>query len=204
MTPSAPIASMGSVRVSLPERTVKSVRQRISLAWSTEPLASLMATMFSTWASRSTVWGSRWRARAGRHVVEHQRQRAGLGDPGEVGVKTVLRGPVVIGGDDQRPVGAGLRGEAGQPDGLGGRARAGTGQDSCPARGLFDHGGDHPLVLDARQGRRLSRRAGRAQDCGALVNLPVHHPPQVARIDLPVAHRRHQRDGASREHLTLR
>src|SRR5271157_2853869 len=59
MTPSAPIASMGSVRVSLPERTVSSVRQRISLAWSTDPLASLMATMFSTWASRSTVWGSR-------------------------------------------------------------------------------------------------------------------------------------------------
>ena len=138
-------------------------------------------------------------ARAGRYVVEHQGQRAGCGDPGEMRVEAILRGPVVIGGDNQRPVGAGLRGEAGQPDGLGGRARAGTGQDSSPARGLFDHGGDHPLVLEARQGRGFSRRAGRTEDGGALVNLPVNHPSQGALIDIAVTQRCHQCDGASRE-----
>ena len=36
-----------------------------------------------------------------------QRQLVALGDPPEVGVQTLLAGPVVGGGDDQGPVGAG-------------------------------------------------------------------------------------------------
>ena len=57
-TPFAPTDIIGSVSGSSPERIVMSQSSAISLTWSTEPLASLIATMFSISESLATVSGS--------------------------------------------------------------------------------------------------------------------------------------------------
>ena len=58
ITPSPPMDISGSVRLSSPLRTVRSVVQRICEAWSSEPVASLTSAMFGSSARRAIVSGS--------------------------------------------------------------------------------------------------------------------------------------------------
>ena len=57
-TPRAPTASSGSVRLSSPLRTVRSVMPMICEAWSSEPVASLTIVMLGSSAMRTMVSGS--------------------------------------------------------------------------------------------------------------------------------------------------
>ena len=68
---------------------------------------------------------------------------------------------------------------------------------------MLDHGADHPLVLEPGQCWSLSGRAGRAQQSGALVDLPVDHSPQSSLVKLTVTQRSNERDCTSREHLSF-
>ena len=58
ITPRAPTAISGSVRLSSPLSTVRFVVVRIADAWSSEPVASLTIVTFSSSASRAIVSGS--------------------------------------------------------------------------------------------------------------------------------------------------
>ena len=57
-TPRPPIDISGSVRLSSPLRTVRSVALMICEAWSSEPVASLTIVMFGNSAIRTIVSGS--------------------------------------------------------------------------------------------------------------------------------------------------
>ena len=113
-----------------------------------------------------------------------------LGQGLEVLIDALLRGLVVVGGDDQRGVGPGLGGPAGQPQGLVGAVAAGAGHDLDPPGRRLDHGGDHPLVLGVRERGRLAGRAHRADARRAGRDLKLDLPLQGLEVHLAVAERR--------------
>ena len=92
------------------------------------------------------------RAGPRRDVVDDDRQAAVVGDRAEVGEEHPLVGPVVVGRDDERGVGAEVGRPAGRPDGRRGVVGAGAGDDRDPAarRTLgdrFDRDRDQPVAL---------------------------------------------------------
>ena len=107
-------------------------------------------------------------ARPPGHVVQQHRQLDRLGNGLEMLRQTRLRGPVVIGGDDQGAVGADGLGEARQLDRLVGRRRPGAGDDARASGGHPHAQLDHLLVLVSGQRGALARRAHRhdAVDAG--------------------------------------
>ena len=175
-TPSAPTASMGSVKLSSPERIVRSVRAISSLTWSSEPAASLTATIGPDRRQPLDRLGLDVAAGPRGDVVENQRHVDALGDRGEMAVHPFLIGPIVVRSDREGAVGPGPGGESGQPDRLGGGVRARAGHDLGPAGGRLDHDGDHPLVFLVRQRRRFAGRAHRAQDRRPLGDVPLDQP----------------------------
>ena len=58
ITPRPPIDKSGSVKLSSPLKTVRSVAPMICEAWSNEPVASLTIVMFGSSAIRMMVSGS--------------------------------------------------------------------------------------------------------------------------------------------------
>src|SRR5690606_8817974 len=71
-------------------------------------------------------------AGAARDVVQHDGQVGGVGDGADVGVHTLLRGPVVVGRDDEQPVRTRTLGALGDPHGVRGVVRPGAGDDHRP------------------------------------------------------------------------
>ena len=99
-------------------------------------------------------------AGAAGDVVEHDRYVGGLDDRAEVVEHAGLAGLVVVGRDQQQPVGADLLGLLGQLDRVGGGVGADAGDDrGAVADGVLDRGQDLAVLGDARGGR-LARRAG--------------------------------------------
>ena len=119
---------------------------------------------------------------------------ASASDP-EVLIEAFLRRLVVVGGDDQSGIGAGLGGPAGQPQGLLGAVRAGAGHYLDPPGGRFDHRRDHPLVLRVRKRGAFAGRAHRTDARRAGLDLELDVPLQRFDVHLAVAERRNQGDG---------
>ena len=110
-------------------------------------------------------------ARPPGHIVQQHGQLDGFGDGLEMQGQSRLGGPIVIGGDDQRPVGPDSLGVTHQFDRLFGRRRAGPGDDPRPSGRHLHAQLHHPLVLIQRQRGALARRAHRydaVDACGDL------------------------------------
>ena len=116
-------------------------------------------------------------------------------------VDALLRGPVVVGADDEGGVGAGLGGKLRQPHGLGGGVGPGARHHEQAARGGGDALGDHPLVLVVGEGWGLTRRAYGADTGRAGLGLEVDLFLEASGVDLAVAKRRDDGDGEAGELL---
>ena len=106
ITPPAPMPIIGKVSESSPERRTKSLfaSRVIWLAWSSEPLASLMPTMVGIRPTHDRFREQIDPGAAG-HVVEHERQVDRLRNRREVPVQSVWCRAVVVRRDHERPVG---------------------------------------------------------------------------------------------------
>jgi soluble lytic murein transglycosylase len=141
---------------------------------------------------------------ARRDVVYDHRNVDRLGDGLEMQIKPLLRRFVVVGRDDQHPVGAGARGMGGEIDRLARAVGARPGDHRHPLGGRLDDDLDHPLVFVMAEGGRLAGRAHRHQPIGSLGDLPFHETPQRGLVDRAIgAHRRDQSDERSLEHDPL-
>ena len=132
MTPSPPIASIGSVQVSSPARTEKSAgrSRRIVAIWSMFADASFTATIRGMLGQPQESRGLDVHAGSAGDVVDDDRQVALVRDGPEVRLEHPLVGLVVVRRDDQGGVHAELRGAAGGPDRGRGAVRAGAGDDA--------------------------------------------------------------------------
>ena len=147
------------------------------------------------------------RAGPRRDVVDDDRQVALVGDGPEVRVEHPAVGPVVVGGDDERGVGAELGRPAGRTDRGGGVVRAGPGddRDAIARRALGGdlHGrGDEPLALLGRQGGGLAGRAARDEAVDAGQDLPAHEPAECGLVEGAV--RLERRDEGGQRAANLR
>jgi hypothetical protein len=130
-----------------------------AVIWSRLPEASLTPTMFGIWARRASVSVSTLTAVRPLDVVDDQREvRNRLRDGAVVLVEALLGRLVVVGRHDERAGRAGVRHVARHLDHVGGRVRAGPGDDGDPAARLLDDDLDDPLLLGVRKRRRLARR----------------------------------------------
>ena len=111
MTPLAPMLISGSVSESSPLRTVMSHSDMISLAMSSEPVASLIATMFGCWLQPGHGLRRHRDAGAAGDVVQHDRQIDPVGQRHEVPVQPFLRRLVVVRVDRQAGRCPGLLGD---------------------------------------------------------------------------------------------
>ncbi len=95
---------------------------------------------------------------ARRDVVENARDGDRLGDGPEVTVEALLRRLVVVGHDQEQPVGARPLRLAREFDALGGAVGARACDDVAPARQRLFYLADQAQLLLARQGRGFARR----------------------------------------------
>ena len=121
--------------------------------------------------------------RARRDVVDDDRNADRVVDRLEVLVHALLRGLVVIGGDDQHGVGAGLLGVLRKIDRLLGGVRARARDDRDPALGLIDAPLDDLIVLVVRERRALAGGSDRHQSVGALGDLPFDNVAERLFVD---------------------
>ena len=105
------------------------------------------------------------------NVVGDQRHVDGFGDGLEVTVQTFLGGLVVIGGDQQRTVGPGFLGKAGQADGFDGIVGTGTGQDGHTPLDLVDTDLDDTFMLFVGERGRFAGGAARHKAVDSLTDL---------------------------------
>ena len=112
------------------------------------------------------------RARPAGHVVDDDRQAALVGDRAEVGVEHPLVGPVVVGRDDERGVGAQGGGPAGRLDRGAGVVAAGAGdRPGCAVRD-----GRSATVVTAIS---MSRSRSAAESVGASPVVPTGTSPSM-------------------------
>ncbi len=100
-------------------------------------------------------------------------------------VEAFLRGLVVVGADLQGGVGAGLLGEGGQLDGLGGGVGAGAGDDGDAAVGGTDDPLDDLLVLFVVEGGRFAGGADGDDAVGAALDLESTSSSRVSKSTSP-------------------
>ena len=131
--------------------------------------------------------------RPDRDVVEHHRQRGGLGYCPEVVEQPELRRTVVVRGDSEDGVGPSGRAPLGQLYGSSRVVASSTGDD------VTIHSTDHRFhqgdLLVVGQGRRLAGRPGQHQTVVALLHQPagqLHRPIQIQR---PVGGKRSDHGG---------
>ena len=89
-----------------------------------------------------------------------------------MGDQAALRGPVVVGGDDQDGVRSGLLRLPGQDDGLGRVVGPGAADDLAPTPGHLDHGAEEVFLLLMGQGGCLAGRTGHHQAVAAVLQQP--------------------------------
>ena len=127
------------------------------------------------------------------HVVDHDRDVAGIRDGGEVAVQALLRGLVVVRGDLEREIRAvGLR-VAGQVERLGGRVRAASGKHLAASVHELDHGRDHAFVFLEAQRGRFAGGADRGDPVDTVADLHFDQLRQFIVIHCSVAERSHKR-----------
>ena len=134
-------------------------------------------------------------------VVDDQGQLDRVMDRPKVGVETLLRRLVVVGGHHQGRVGARPLGVPGQADRLFGRVRAGPGDHRHPTAGGLDAQLDHPLMLGVAHGRALPGGPDWHEALGTLGEVPCHQLLECPLVERPVAKRRHERDNRAMEHV---
>ena len=136
--------------------------------------------------------------RAGRDVVDDDRNADRVVHRLEMLVHAFLGRLVVIGRDHEHGVGAGLLGMAREFDGLGGRVGARARDHRNAAARLIDAPFDHLVVLVMRQGGALAGGADRNQTVGTFGNLPFDQVAETLFVELAVLERGHQRgEGAA-------
>ena len=94
---------------------------------------------------------------------------------------------VVVGGDDQHGVGAGLVRLPGELDGLLGRIGAGAGDHRDPPARRRDHGAHDVHVLLVGEGGRFAGRPDGHEAVDPALDLVLDQPPQVVIGDRAVA-----------------
>ena len=110
-------------------------------------------------------------------------------------VDALLGGAVVVGADDERRIGTGLRGILREPDRLRGGVATGAGHDEQAAGGGLDALGDHPLVFVVRERGGFAGRAHRADAGDARLGLEVDLLVKPLGVDRTVAKRGDNGDG---------
>ncbi len=119
---------------------------------------------------------------AAGHVVEHQRQRDGVGLRGEVRHQPLLRGLVVVGHDAEQRIRAAFFGKARQRHRLGRRIGAHAGHDVGAARCVLHGGGQQLAVLGMAQRGAFARGAGYDDAGRAAVDVPVDQAAQRRQV----------------------
>ena len=118
-------------------------------------------------------------------------------------VEPLLRGLVVVRGDQQNPVGPGLFGMPGQVDGLGGVVGPGPGNHRHPAGHRVDDDINHLVVLVVGEGRRLSGGPAGDDRIGSPGDLKFNQLPQGRLVDPALLERGHYRYHCSLKHRQL-
>ena len=192
MTPSPPIARIGQVQASSPERTGRpgpvAADRRDLLEVGGRLLDRDDPRMLGEPEDRVRVDVG---AGPAGHVVDDDRQAALVRDGPEVGLEHPLVGLVVVGRHDERGVGAQLRGTARGRDRGAGVVRAGARDhgDAAAAGPLAGRGTAISMTGRARRGRgsatRRWCRPGRGRRCRP--DLPVDEPAEAASSSAPSA-----------------
>ncbi|MNY23240.1 hypothetical protein D3C86_1568970 [compost metagenome] len=138
-----------------------------------------------------------------RHVVEDLRNGHRLGDLAVVQVQAFLGRLVVVRGDQQAGIDAGLLGGGGQFDGLAGGVGPGTGDHRNASGDLLDHVADHRDVFVDVQRGGLTRGADRDDGVGAFLEVKIDQLGQAIPIQTAFCiHGRDQCHHAARNHAT--
>ena len=123
-------------------------------------------------------------AGAAGHVIEDAGHLHLVGDEVEALHQALLRGLVVIGGDQQQAVGPQFFGFQGQLDAEGGVVAAGAGDDRHPARHLLDDKVYDFQVLLAGHGGGFPCGAAGDDGVDLVLQLELHQPVQFLPGDL--------------------
>src|SRR5579872_1404121 len=118
----------------------------------------------------------------------------------EMRIKPLLRGLVVIGGNNERGIGPGPLRVAGEFDRLGGRVRSGARDHWNPALGDLDRELHHPLMLGMAERRRFAGRAAGHDPMRAFADLPIDKRAKSLLIHGTVAERRDESGDRALEH----
>ena len=185
MPPAPPNSSTRRKVLSLPARIA-----RPSIGPSSSSLACLTATMLSTCGQLGEQVG--WHVDdhpRGDVVHDHRQLGNRLGDRLEVGAQAGSVGLVVVRGDDQRGVGAGLGGHLGQFARVAGVVGAGAADQQHLVADLGPH---RPQQLDrllVGQGRALAAGAGDDEAVRAVLEQVGGETPRGVRVDCARARR---------------
>ncbi len=101
----------------------------------------------------------------------------------EVLVETLLGWLVVVGIDDERPVGSGPFRVAGEVDGLRRGVGAGTGDDGKAVARRLHHDLHHALVLVVAERGRLAGGTARNEAVRAVRGMELHELPELRFVD---------------------
>ena len=93
---------------------------------------------------------------------------------------------VVVGSNQERPVGTDLLGVFGQTDGLVGRVRPGAGNDRDTSRHGFNGEGHHALMLSMREGGGFAGCSTWDDPVCTIRDLKLDQVPQRFFVDLSV------------------
>ena len=140
--------------------------------------------------------------RAAGDVVDDDRQLDRVVERPVVVVEPALARLVVVGGDDERRVGADALGVAHQADRLLGVVRAGAGDHRDPAGCGLDDDLDAALVLGVGERRRLAGGADGDEPVASLGDVPLDELGQRLFVHLPVAEGGDEGGNGASEHGT--
>jgi hypothetical protein len=109
----------------------------------------------------------------GRDVVEHDREIDVFCDGAEVQKEAFLSRFIIVGGDHQSPISAGMSSGFGESNGFGGAVGPGAGHDFDSSGRMFAGDSNDPLVFIVSQRGTFAGGADRNNTVGAGCNVEI-------------------------------